>query len=82
MQSTCAEQSRGHGSVGTGDGRWRRFGVGDGRMGVDWKKAKACGGKEPKDARREEHGLGGLLVTAVALVRTRPLRSWTFSALP
>ena len=26
-QSTCAGQSRGRGSVGTGDERWRRFGV-------------------------------------------------------
>ena len=46
-------------------------------MSVDWKKAEACGGEEPKDVRREERGLGDPFVGdgGSARIRTRPWRS-------
>ena len=45
-------------------------------MGVDWKEAEACGGEEAKTPGVKSVGwVIHLLVTAVALVRTRPWRS-------
>ena len=39
-------------------------------MGVDRKEAEACGGEEPKDARREERGLGDPFVGDGGSART------------
>ena len=39
-------------------------------MGVDRKKAEACGGEEPKDVRREERGLGDPFVGDGSSTRT------------
>ena len=39
-------------------------------MGVDWKKAEACGRKEPKDVRREERGMGDPFVGDGGSART------------
>ena len=39
-------------------------------MGVDWKKAEACGGEESEDARREERGLGDPFVGDGGSART------------
>ena len=54
-----------------GDGRWRRFGGNLGlAMGIDRKEAGSCGGEEPKDARREERGLGDPFVGDGGSART------------
>ena len=44
-------------------------------VGVDWEKAEACGGEEPKDVMRAERGLGDPFVgdggTALTSTRNR-----------